>query len=117
MASIQSINLISIDPKVRGGRPCIAGTGLRVTDIVVAHLFHQRTASEIAADYDISLAQAYAALAYYYQHKQELDADIRQQIKTAREYKEKGVGSRRPSLLSGRKPTGGDSEPTSDPGH
>ncbi|HLV35459.1 MAG TPA: DUF433 domain-containing protein [Spirillospora sp.] len=30
MATIESINLISIDPKVRGGRPCIAGTGLRV---------------------------------------------------------------------------------------
>jgi uncharacterized protein (DUF433 family) len=101
MATIESINLISIDPNVRGGRPCIAGTGLRVTDVVMATLFHQRTPSEIASDYAISLAQVHAALAYYYQHKIDLDADIRQQIETAREMKEKRVGSRRPSLLSG----------------
>ncbi len=95
MATIESINLISIDPNVRGGRPCIAGTGLRVTDVVMATLFHQRTPGEIASDYEISLAQVHAALAYYYQHKTDLDADIRQQIETARELKEKQVGSRR----------------------
>ena len=99
MATIESINLISIDPNVRGGRPCIAGTGLRVTDVVMATLFHQRTPSEIASDYEISLAQVHAALAYYYQHKLVLDADIREQIETARELKEKQVGSRRPSLM------------------
>lgn len=97
MATIESINLISIDPKVRGGRPCIAGTGLRVTDVVMAILFHQRTPGEIAADYDISLAQVHAALAYYYQNQIALDADIRQQIETAREMKEKRVGSRLPA--------------------
>jgi uncharacterized protein (DUF433 family) len=101
MATIESINLISIDPNVRGGRPCIAGTGLRVTDVVMATLFHQRTPGEIAADYEISLAQVHAALAYYYQNQTTLDADIRHQIETAREMKEKRVGSRRPSLLSG----------------
>ncbi len=95
MATIESINLISIDPNVRGGRPCIAGTGLRVTDVVMATLFHQRTPGEIASNYEISLAQVHAALAYYYQHKTDLDADIRQQIETARELKEKQVGSRR----------------------
>lgn len=100
-AVIQSINLIAINPAVRGGRPCIAGTGLRVIDIVMAHLFHQRTSSELASDYGISLAQVYAALAYYYEHKAELDADIRQQVAKAREYKEKRVGSRTPSLLPG----------------
>lgn len=88
MEKIESINLISTNPNVRNGRPCIAGTGLRVTDVVMAHLFHQRTPSEIATDYDISLAAAHAALSYYYQHKEALDEDIRQQIATAQRYKE-----------------------------
>lgn len=101
MEAIQSINLIAINPKVRGGRPCIAGTGLRVTDIVIVYLFHTRTPGEIASDYDISLAQVHAALAYYYEHKADLDADIRQQIDKAKDYRERQVGSDGSSLLSG----------------
>jgi uncharacterized protein (DUF433 family) len=86
METIRSINLIATNPNVRGGRPCIAGTGLRVTDIVMAYLFHHRSPSELASDYDISLAQVHAALAYYYEHKTEPDEDIRQQLVKAREY-------------------------------
>ncbi len=99
MDVIQSIDLITKNPDVRGGRPCVAGTGLRVTDLVMAHLFHRRTADEVATDYNILLAQVYASLAYYYQHKAELDEDIRQQILTARKAKEEFTGGQ-PSLLS-----------------
>jgi uncharacterized protein (DUF433 family) len=88
MEVVQSIDLITKNPAVRGGRPCIAGTGLRVTDLVMANLFHGRTPDEIAADYELSLAQVHAALAYYYQHKGEIDKDIRQQILRARTAKE-----------------------------
>lgn len=35
-------------------------------------LFHDRSPGEIASNYDISLAEVYAALAYYYQHKPKL---------------------------------------------
>lgn len=93
MITIQSINLITSDPTVRAGRPCLVGTGIRVTDIVIAQLFHRRTADEIAADYEIPLAQVYAALAYYYEHKDTLDADLRQQLATARTLKEKSDGA------------------------
>jgi uncharacterized protein (DUF433 family) len=99
--TIQSINLIATDPKVRSGRPCIIGTGIRVTDIVMAHIYHERTPGEIAADYALNISKVYAALAYYYEHKEELDADIREQVRAAREYREKGIGSRGPSLLPG----------------
>ena len=89
MDVIQSIDLITKNTAVRDGKPCVAGTGLRVTDLVIAHLFHKRTPDEVASDYDISLAQVYASLAYYYQHKAELDEDIRQQILRTRNNKEK----------------------------
>jgi uncharacterized protein (DUF433 family) len=99
MDTVLSINLIVSNPDVRGGRPVIAGTGIRVTDIVSAMLFHRQTPDEIAAGYRLSLAQVYAALAYYYEHKQEIDEDIRKQSATFNELKEKRVGSRPPFLF------------------
>ena len=100
MQTVLSIDLITTDAAVRSGRPCLAGTSLRVTDIAMANLYHQRTADEIAADYDLSLAQVHAALSYYYQHKAELDADIRSQVMAARQLKEQRGGSQT-SLLPG----------------
>lgn len=99
MNVVQSIDLITKNTAVRNGKPCIVGTGLRVTDIVTAHLLHKRSPDEIAADYEISLAEVYAALAYYYQHKAELDEDIRQQILAAQKAREELTGGQ-PPLLS-----------------
>lgn len=99
MDVVQRIDLIVTNPDVRGGKPCIGGTGLRVTDLVMAHLFHGRTPDQLAADYEISLSQVYASLAYYYEHKSELDSDIREQIVAARNAKEK-LTNGQSSLLS-----------------
>lgn len=90
MDIVLSIDLISKNPSIRGGRACLAGTGLRVIDIVMASIFHSRTPGEIAVDYGITLAQTHAALAYYYVHKPELDEDIRQQMILADEYRDSG---------------------------
>ena len=99
--TVESINLITRKPGVRGGRPCIKGTGkLRVTDIVVAMRYHERSPEQIAEGFQVSLAGVYAALTYYNLHKDEIDADIQQQIKKARDLRDRGVGSKRPSLLS-----------------
>jgi len=99
MATVHSINLIASDAKMRGGRPCIVGTSLRVIDVVMAMLFHNQTPNDIAEAYDISLAQVHAALAYYYENKVELDTDIREQIDTAKDFKEKRLGSKPPFLF------------------
>jgi uncharacterized protein (DUF433 family) len=98
VATIQSINLISTNPQVRGGRPCIAGTTIEVSVIMIAKIVHGQTPDEIASDYQITLAQVYAALAYYYEHKTEIDTTIRERYKLAQEMKEKRSGSRHPSL-------------------
>jgi len=50
METTLAINLISSNPKVRGGRPCIAGTGLRVSDVVMSPLYHNQTPDEIDGD-------------------------------------------------------------------
>jgi uncharacterized protein (DUF433 family) len=67
-------NIVS-DANIRGGLPIIKGTGLRVADVVGHHLFGDRlTPDEIANNFAVSLADVYAALAYYYLHQQEIDA-------------------------------------------
>ena len=96
---IHSINHIVSNPKIRGGRPIIEGTTLRVMDVVMAMLFHQQTPDELATGFGLSLSQIYAALAYYYEHKSDIDEDIREYIKTAEMLKEKRVGSQPPFLF------------------
>ena len=100
METVESINLITRKPDVRGGRPCIIGTGLKVSDIVMAMRYHERTPDQIADGYQISLAEVYAALSYYHAHKSEIDEDIDDQIKTARKLRDEHIASGKPSLLS-----------------
>ena len=76
MRTIESIDLIYRDPKVRGGRPCIVGTGLRVMDIVLEQRHGEQDAVKIAALYQVELSKVYAALAYYQENKLEIEADI-----------------------------------------
>ena len=66
MDTIQNIQLIATNPKIRGGRPYIIGTTLTVADVAIAKVFHMLDADEIADHYNLSLPQVYGALAYYY---------------------------------------------------
>jgi uncharacterized protein (DUF433 family) len=81
MNTIESINLIYRNPDVRGGRPCIVGTDLRVLDIVISKIFAERTPVQLAEDYALSMAEVYAALAFYHCNKAEIDEDIREDFK------------------------------------
>ncbi|MCC6614907.1 MAG: DUF433 domain-containing protein [Anaerolineae bacterium] len=94
-AVIHSINVISTNPKVRNGRPCIDGTSIEVSVIVIAKIIHGQSPEEIAADYGLSLPQVYGALAYYYSHKAEMDAAMEERHKLAASFKEQRIGSRR----------------------
>jgi len=83
MATVLHIDTIVSDPKVRGGKPIIAGTGLRVSDIAAWHTFGGHSAEELAVDFGLNMAQVYAALSYYYTHKGEIDAEIRSNTEEA----------------------------------
>ena len=91
MNTIESINLIYRDPNVRGGRPCIIGTDLRVLDLVISKIFGERTPDELAQDYDLSMAEVHTALAYYYCNKDEIDSDIRDDFKRSDELERQGL--------------------------
>ena len=67
---------IEITQNISGGRPCIAGHRITVENIVVWHERAGMTADKIAADYGLTLADVYAALAYYFDHRNEIDQSI-----------------------------------------
>jgi uncharacterized protein (DUF433 family) len=67
---------ISQDPAVRGGRPCIDSTRVAVVDLVSLHK-QGRTVEQMLVVYpDLNLAQVHAALSYYYEHSQEIEAEL-----------------------------------------
>jgi uncharacterized protein (DUF433 family) len=68
---------IEVTPGVAGGKPRIAGHRITVQNIVIWHEQLGRSADEIATEYGLSLADVYAALAYYFDHRQEIDQAIR----------------------------------------
>ncbi|MCQ3931113.1 MAG: hypothetical protein DPW16_11710 [Chloroflexi bacterium] len=69
---------ITKTPKIAGGKACIAGRRIRVQDVYVWHEYEGMSADEIANEYNLSLAQVYAALTYAFDHLDEIQADIRQ---------------------------------------
>lgn len=69
---------IEITPGVAGGKPRVAGRRITVQNIAIWHERMGRCADEIATEYDLSLADVYAALAYYFDHRAEIDESIRE---------------------------------------
>ncbi len=74
LATIDIGTLIARSPDFRQNEPHIAGTGVSVKRLVGWYQMGA-TPEEIAADYDhLTLAQVYAALAYYFANRLEIDA-------------------------------------------
>ena len=62
-----------------GGKPIIAGTRIRVSQIAVEHEHLGWTPDEIIqAHPHLTLAQVYDALSYYFDHLEEINTDIRE---------------------------------------
>ncbi|HEY6323625.1 MAG TPA: DUF433 domain-containing protein [Thermoanaerobaculia bacterium] len=76
-AQILPIDSVVSDPEVRNGSPLVAGTTLRVSDLAAYHTLAGLTPDQLSAQFDLDLAQLYAALSYYFRHKASVDAEIR----------------------------------------
>jgi uncharacterized protein (DUF433 family) len=77
--SVQIVeNHIEISPGVVGGKPRIAGHRITVQNIVIWHEHMGQSPDEISAEYDLSLADAHAALAYYFDHREEIEQSIKE---------------------------------------
>jgi uncharacterized protein (DUF433 family) len=85
---------ISINPQIRFGKPCITGTRIAVIDIAIRYREMGESLEVIAEDYNLSLASVYAAMAYYYDHQQEIEKHRSESEAFAKEFQKNN-----PSLL------------------
>jgi uncharacterized protein (DUF433 family) len=73
-------------PGICGGKACINGHRIRVMDIVVWHEMRNYAAEEIIAMFPgITLADVYAALTYYFDNREEIEADFAENEALAKE--------------------------------
>ena len=70
------IQHIEQSPDIAGGKPRIAGHRITVANVAIWHERLGRTVDEIAAEHNLSLADVYAALAYYFDNREAIDRSI-----------------------------------------
>ncbi|MEO7001062.1 MAG: DUF433 domain-containing protein [Ktedonobacterales bacterium] len=75
MTTPTDIKYIVIDPEIYGGRPIIPGHRIAVIDVAV-WTQQGMMPDQIADEFPLTLAEVHAALAYYYDHKAALDAQL-----------------------------------------
>lgn len=69
---------IEITENIASGKPRIAGHRITVQNIMIWHELLGRSVDEIASEYDLTLADVYAALAYYHDHRAEIDKSMQE---------------------------------------
>ncbi len=95
---------IVITPGTCGGRPRIDGHRITVEDVAIWHERMGMSPDEIVSSYaTINLSQVHAALAYYYENRERIDADIREGERFAEEMKTKFQPSKLQEKLRQRK--------------
>ena len=77
------------------GRAWIDDTNTKVIEVVLDKIGHGLTPEQIIEEHygNFSLAQVYAALAYYYDHQAEFDAEIERQEREYLELREQSLDS------------------------
>ncbi|MDA1190049.1 MAG: DUF433 domain-containing protein [Candidatus Poribacteria bacterium] len=84
MTTMETIKPITEHPYITrredtcAGKPIIAGTRMRVSQIAIEYERMGKTPDEIVESHPhLTLAQVHDALSYYYDHLDEINADIR----------------------------------------
>jgi uncharacterized protein (DUF433 family) len=78
-AKVTSYPHIEKTPGVRAGKACILGTRLSVVDIVISHQqgYTPQELQTLFGSRPLTLAEVFAALAYHYDHPEELEDYLR----------------------------------------
>jgi uncharacterized protein (DUF433 family) len=81
---------VTCTPGVCGGKPCIAGHRIRVQDVYVWHELQGQSVDEIIADFpQLTHADVYAALAYFWDNREAILAEMREEERFVDEMKVK----------------------------
>jgi uncharacterized protein (DUF433 family) len=67
------------------GKPTLVGGRVTVEDIVALYVLNASPIEWIADEYDLTFAQIYAALSYYYDHQAAIDESIQEGEALARQ--------------------------------
>jgi uncharacterized protein (DUF433 family) len=93
---------IVVIPGHCGGKPHVAGHRIKVQHIAVWHERMGMSPEEIGAAHPgLTLADVYAALTYYYDHREHIDADIEADERFVAGQKAKAGGSKVQQKLAG----------------
>ncbi len=64
-------------PETCGGKPRIAGSRIQVKHVAIMHERERKSPEDIVSEFPhLTLAGIYAALAYYHDHREEINAEI-----------------------------------------
>jgi uncharacterized protein (DUF433 family) len=85
---IINLDYIEITPGVCGDRPRIAGNRITVADIAVVYIKMGYSLEEIAGKYELTLASVYAAMAYYFEHRVEIDRRLQEDTEFVEAFKQ-----------------------------
>ena len=113
LAAIEPTETLEIPRIVRtpgtcGGKPRIDGHRIKVEHIAVCYERLGMSPDEIVDEHPtITLAQVHAALAYYFEHKTEVDADIEEGQRFVEELRATTLPSKLEQLFQSRKPANG----------
>jgi uncharacterized protein (DUF433 family) len=82
---------ILTQPDVMSGRPCIAGTRVRVMDVVAARRagVPDDELLEYFSSRTLTRSELHAALTYYYDHQDEIDAALAEDAELGRQAERK----------------------------
>lgn len=100
--------LIESTPEICGGKPRIAGHSITVANVAIWHERMGMSADQVATEYGLSLADVHAALAYYFDHREEIDRSIEESQAFAEALRQR-TPSKVQQKLQGQK---GDEEPS-----
>ena len=71
---------IAINPNIADGKPHIAGSQIKIHHIVVWYTKMKISLTKIAEDYNLTLGDVHAAMAYYYLNQEEFDKYIKEDV-------------------------------------
>lgn len=94
--TIEIGTLIDRSPKIRGGRPTIAGTGVTVRRLVSWYklgLTPEEILNRIGHPH-LDLAKVYAALTYYHANREEIETDLAQEEAEVKQFEQEWLQSK-----------------------